>query len=181
MEVKEILIKESENISKQIKDITEKYKDLATENEMDEFKTSILNAIEGIKGFKHSPYSIIRINTVDEVGSAKELKSLIENVLQIEFQEGAMKDFTLYKEKVWISFHNDGIEFWMLGDKQDDSLMVEVKDLVLNELIKNFNARKVCLYTQLADGYKNWDFFDCENYIEPKKSWLTKLAESLGS
>lgn len=132
---------------------------------------SNFNAIEEIKDLKHSPYSIIRISTVDGIASAKDLR----NVLQIEFQ----KEFTLYKEKVWISLKNDGIEFLMFDN--NDSLMNEVKDLVLNESIKNFNARKICLYTQLADGYKNWEFFSCENYTEPKKSWLIKFVEFIGS
>lgn len=128
VEVKEILIEESENISKQIKNIIEKYKEMATKDELNEFKTYILTAIEEMKGLKHSPYSIIRISTVDGVASAKDLKSLIENMLQIESQEeDSIKDFTLYKEKVWISLRNDGIEFWLSKDKLDDSLMTEVK------------------------------------------------------
>lgn len=175
------ILREAEQVAETISRISNNYKDVATKNDMNKFKDVILKALNEVKGDKTNHISIIRIGCGDRVGSISEFKKLIVDTLELEIQEGNFKDWSLYKEEVWITFYDDTIEFYKMINKEDDSLLIEIKDKVLNRLIAEFNARKICLYTKLEDGYQNWEFFECDRFVEPKKNWLDKFMDFCGA
>lgn len=169
------ILKEATQISETIHRINENYKDTFTKKDMVEFKNVILQALDELEGNKYIPISVIRISCMDRAGSLSEFKKLISSTLELEFQEGSFNEWALYKDKIFISNYKDTIEISKLVNREDDTLLIEVKDKVLAKLIEEFNADKICLNTMLEDGFKNWEFFDCKNYVKPTESWFTKF------
>lgn len=174
------IIKEATHITETIHRINENYKDTITKNDMVEFKQVILKALDELEGNKYIPISTIRISCIDRAGSISDFRKLISSTLELEFEEGNFKEWALYKGNVFISYYEDSIEIINMVNREDDALLIEAKDKVLNKLIKEFNASKICLNTKLDDGYQNWEFFECEYYVKPIESWFTKFMRILG-
>lgn len=172
----EELIHDLNEINKSIDQLVLKYDNKVKKDE-------ILKLIgeNGILTCKEShKYSIIRISTVDRVDSLKKYRELIQNTLELEFEGGTIREYSVYKDRVWISFHSDVVQFWLMGDKNDNVLMTEVKDKIINVLVAEYNSHKICLHTKLLNGYQNWEFFKCDKYEEPKETWITKIVKILG-
>lgn len=174
------IIKEATQISETIHRINENYKDTVTKNDMVEFKNVILQALDELEGNKYIPISIVRISCIDRAGSLSDFRELIITTLELEFQEGNFKEWALYKDKLLISYYEDSIEISNLVNREDDTLLIETKDKVLTKLVEEFNANKICLNTKLKNGFQNWEFFDCKNYIKPLESWFTKFMRVFG-
>lgn len=175
------ILNETRKIVDSIEHMNEHYKNVVTKSDMEKVKDSILKELNKLTGNAYNPISIIRIGCDGRVDSVSKFRELIANELNIELHEGSLNNWAWYKENVWMTFHNDCIECYVTGDKEDDSLLIEIKDKALNVLINEYNTRSVFLNTKLKDGFSNWEFFDGKAFIEPRKTWIDKLAKFLGA
>lgn len=159
--------------------INDKYKDTVTKGDMEKAKGQISKALNRLTGSAYNPITNIRIGCDDRVDSTAKFRELILNSLNIELIRGATNDWTLYKEVIWINVHDDYVTFYKTKDKDDDVLMIELRDKLMNKLINEFNTRSVYLNTKLADGFTNWEFFDGKAFNRPEPTWFDKIYEVL--
>lgn len=116
---------------------------------------------------------------MDRVGKKSEFKSIVENAISKEFQDGYYKSISLSTSNILLGIHEDSIELSKLLVATDESL-IEIKDKIVKALVEEFNARSICVVTHKKDGYSKHEFIECKNYNPPKKNFLIRFLEGLG-
>ena len=70
------------------------------------------------------------------------------------------------------------VELFNLNSNTED-LIVKLKDQILEFMTTNINCEKVCVRTNLDNGFNKHDFYDSKVYNPPKKNWIVKLYDKL--